>query len=272
MSKIEWTDQTWNPWTGCTKVSPGCDHCYMYRDYPRLREMGNPGYQNAPDLVRVALGQLEKPRTWRKPRMVFVCSMSDFFHPAVPPAVRLQVFQLMTETAESQGHIYQLLTKRPGLAAGFWQAHQEELGEWHPNIWLGTSVENQKYAPRLTVLARAPAKVRFVSAEPLLGPVDIEPWLQDQEFHWIICGGESGPEARPMATEWARSLRDQARRSGVPFFLKQLGGRRDKRGGPKAVLDGQRWQEMPAPGQQLGIERSGGASYRAAPPEPAHRT
>ncbi len=241
---IEWTDQTWNPWTGCTKVSPGCDNCYMFRDYPRLHALGNPGYPSTPDQVHIVQNQLAKPLTWRTPRMTFVCSMSDFFHPAVSDAVRLPTFLTMVE-ATQQGHTFQVLTKRPGLAVSFWQDHQQEIGQWPSRIWLGTSVESQKYAPRLTVLARVPAPVKFVSAEPLLATVDLTPWLEARQVQWIIAGGESGPTARPMCPDWARSLRDQAHRAGVPFFLKQLGGHPDKRGGPKATLDGQPWAQMP---------------------------
>ena len=250
MTKIEWTERTWNPWTGCTKISPGCDNCYMFRNYPRLRSMGNPGYQATPETVRVIDSQLDKPLSWTKPVMVFVCSMSDYFHPAVPDDLRYRTFLNMAHSAEKTGHTFQLLTKRPGLAAAFWERHKNELKTWHPNIWLGTSVETQKYAPRLTVLARIPAPVRFVSAEPLIGPVDLTEWLDAGQVHWIIAGGESGPNARDMQTEWVQDLRDQAHRYGASFFLKQLGGPSDKRGGQKAVLDGKIHHEMPTAGQQ----------------------
>ncbi len=208
--------------------------------------MGVRGYGDGPDEVRVIPEQLERPLGWEKPRMVFVCSMSDYFHPAVPDEARLRTFQVMTEAAEKSGHTFQLLTKRPGLAAAFWEKHKDEFRDWHPRIWAGVSVEQQKYAPRLTVLARLPAPVKFVSAEPLLGPVGLEQWLEAGQLQWIIAGGESGPGARPMDPDWAGSLRDQAREAGVPFFLKQLGGAGNKRGGREAILDGRRWQEMPA--------------------------
>ena len=247
MSRIEWTERTWNPWTGCTKISPGCDNCYMFRDYPRLRAMGNPSYQNTPEKVHVVDSQLDRPPSWTKPVMVFVCSMSDYFHPGVEDEVRYRTFLNMTRSAEKRGHTFQLLTKRPGLAVAFWERHKDELKTWHPNIWLGTSVENQKYAPRLTVLARVPAAVKFVSAEPLLDEVNLTEWLEAGQVDWIIVGGESGPDARPMKTEWVRNLRDQARENDVSFFLKQLGGTSDKRGGDKAVLDGRIHHEMPAP-------------------------
>ena len=144
----------------------------------------------------------------------------------------------MFRAAGGRGHIFQVLTKRPGRAVAFWERYKSVLGgEWHPNVWTGTFVDLQKYAPRLTVLARLPAPVRFCSAEPLLGPLDLRPWLKD--VHWLIVGGESGPDARPMETEWAQDLREQAAGRGVAFFLKQLGGYPDKRGGLKAMLDGQ---------------------------------
>ena len=245
-SRIEWTDETWNPWTGCTKVSPGCDHCYMYAMYPRLKAMGVTGYQEGPEEVQIIPSRFYEPLSWKRPRMVFVCSMSDFFHPSVSYEQNYRAFEAMTWAAQQRGHIFQLLTKRPGRAVGFWERYRGNFyGEWHPNIWMGTSVENQKYAPRLTVLGRIPAPVRFVSAEPLLGPLDLSQWLEDGTLSWVIAGGESGPRARPMETDWARGLRDQSVNAGVPFFLKQLGGAARKRGGVDAVLDGHRWTEMP---------------------------
>ena len=148
--------------------------------------------------------------------------------------------------AASGGHIFQVLTKRPGRAVAWWRTSERRLSlDWPSNIWIGTSVENQKYAPRLAVLARLPAPVRFVSDEPLLDSVDLRPWLDDGVLQWVIVGGESGPRARPMELNWARELRDQSTRAGVPFFLKQLGGKRGKRAGAEAVLDGRSWQEYP---------------------------
>ena len=245
-SRIEWTDETWNPVTGCTRVSPGCENCYMFTMYPRLKAMGVAGYGTEPDDVQLVPRRLKGPLSWTRPRVVFVCSMADLFHHEVPFAFIHQVFQTMTKAADQRGHIFQLLTKRPGRAVAFWEAYQDHFeGRWHPNIWMGTSVENQKYAPRLTVLGRIPAPVRFVSAEPLLGPLDLGQWLDAGQLQWVIVGGESGPKRRPMETDWAKSLRDQAVGAGVPFFLKQLGGAREKRGGVNAVLDGQRWTQMP---------------------------
>ena len=246
MSAIEWTDQTWNPVTGCTKVSPGCRGCYMYREYPRLKRMGVAGYEHSPDVVSLLGARLLEPQRWRKPRMVFVNSMSDTFHERVPDHYLRWMFQAML-AAVARGHIFQLLTKRPQRALAWWNRYQGDFpdGEWPAGIWLGTSVETQRYAePRIGRLVRIPAPVRFVSAEPLLGPLDLELWM-DGGLQWVIVGGESGPRARPMKEHWARDLLGQCARAGVPAFLKQLGGRRDKRGGEKAVIDGRRWTEMP---------------------------
>ena len=158
-STIEWTDETWNPITGCSRVSPGCDNCYMFALYPRLHAMGVPGYEATADTVQMLPNRLNAPLTWGKPRRVFVNSMSDLFHPKVPFEFISQVFGVMQQADQ---HIFQVLTKRPGLAVGWWeQCGKHEFGEWPSNVWIGTSVENQKYAPRLTVLGRIPAKIRF---------------------------------------------------------------------------------------------------------------
>ena len=228
-STIEWTDETWNPVTGCSRVSPGCDNCYMFALYPRLHAMGVPGYEAAPDIVQMLPNRLNAPLTWAKPRRVFVNSMSDLFHKQVPFEFITDVFKVMREADQ---HIFQVLTKRPGRAVGWWeQCGKHEFGEWPKNVWIGTSVENQKYAPRLTVLGRIPAEIRFVSAEPLLGPLDLTQWLEDDTLQWVIAGGESGPRARPMEEEWALALRDQSDDAEVKFFFKQWGGRRGKRRG-----------------------------------------
>ena len=198
-SSIEWTDETWNPVTGCTRVSPGCDHCYMYALYPRLKGMNVRGYETGPDDVRLLPERLQTPLTWKKPRRVFVNSMSDVFHPRVPFAFVLEMFQVMQEAASRHGHIFQVLTKRPGRAVGWWKEHEQYFsGGWPGNIWIGTSVESQKYAPRLTVLGRLPAPIRFVSAEPLLDRLDLTEWLESGVLQWVIVGGESGSGAR----EW----------------------------------------------------------------------
>ncbi len=245
-STIEWTDETWNPVTGCTRVSPGCDNCYMFALYPRLRGMGVRGYETEPGDVRRLPERLEAPLTWKRPRRVFVNSMSDVFHPHVPFDFVYDIFDVMRRASEERGHVFQVLTKRPGRAVAWWKEYRDHFDDtWPKNVWMGTSVESQKYAPRLTVLARVPAPIRFVSAEPLLGPVDLTPWLDAGDVQWVITGGESGRAARPMDPDWARSLRDQCERADVPFFLKQLGGRRGKRSGDQAVIDGRTWTDAP---------------------------
>ena len=250
-SAIEWTDETWNPVTGCSRVSPGCDNCYMFALYPRLKAMGVPGYEMAPDEIQLLPERLNAPLTWKSPRRVFVNSMSDVFHPRVPFKFVCEIFSVMDQAARERGHVFQVLTKRPGRAVGWWEKHGWQFPEgWPPNIWIGTSVESQKYAPRLTVLSRLPAPIRFVSAEPLLEAVDLSPWLDSGDLHWVIVGGESGHKARPMDLQWVRDLRDQSKRAGVAFFLKQLGGVRNKRGGEKAMIDDQKWLQMPAAEQQ----------------------
>ena len=238
-SAIEWTDATWNPVTGCTKVSPGCDNCYAERIDKRWGR----------DFSKVMLrpDRLEEPLCWKKPRMVFTCSMADLFHSQVRWDFLGTVFDVMIETPR---HTYQVLTKRVSRMA--WWAenmaaitHERQLPwEWPENVWAGASVESQLFIGRLNQLARVPAKVRFVSAEPLLGPLDLA--LDMKPISWVIVGGESGPGARPMDLDWARTIRDQCALWGVPFFLKQLGGVKDKRSGDKAVLDGRTWREFPA--------------------------
>ena len=196
--------------------------------------------------------RLRAPLYWKKP-YVFVNSMSDVFHPRVPFDYVTEMFSVMREASAKYGHIFQALTKRPGRAVAWWREYQSEFADgWPPNIWIGTSVESQKYAPRLTVLERLPAPVRFVSAEPLLERLDLTEWLNRGALQWVIVGGESGPGARPMDIDWARSLRDQCRRVDTPFFLKQLGGLRNKRAGEKALVDGERWTEMPLGMQLIG--------------------
>ena len=242
-STIEWTDETWNPVTGCSRVSPGCDNCYMFALYPRLRGMAVPGYGASPDTVQMLPERVEAPLSWRSPRRVFVNSMSDLFHPHVEFDFIADVFDVMRQ---ANRHVFQVLTKRPGRAAGWWEKQGEaSFGEWPSNVWMGTSVESQKYAPRLSVLRRIPADIRFVSAEPLLERVDLTPWLEDGTLQWVIAGGESGARARAMDIDWVRDLRDQSTDAGVAFFLKQLGGRRGKRSGDEAVVDDQSWRQLP---------------------------
>ena len=242
-STIEWTDETWNPVTGCSRISPGCDNCYMFALYPRLRAMSVPGYEASPDSVQMLPERLRVPLSWRRPRRVFVNSMSDLFHPHVGYGFISDVFAVM---GQARQHVFQVLTKRPGRAAGWWNSRgQATFGEWPDNVWMGTSVESQKYAPRLSVLRRIPATVRFVSAEPLLERIDLSPWLEDGTIQWVIAGGESGPRARPMDLDWARDLRDQSAKADVAFFLKQLGGKRGKQSGVDAILDDSTWLELP---------------------------
>ena len=244
-SMIEWTDETWNPVTGCTRLSPGCDHCYMFTLYPRLTAMGVRGYEGRPDEVRLLPERLETPMSWTKPRRVFVNSMSDLFHRSVPYDFIDSIFDVMGRAGE-RGHVFQVLTKRPGRAVAWWKRNEDRYeGAWPKQVWIGTSVESQRYAPRISVLARLPAPVRFVSAEPLLEAVDLGPWLHAGDVQWVIVGGESGRSARAMDLDWVRKLRDQTLEAGAAFFLKQLGGVRNKRGGDAAQVDGRTWRQMP---------------------------
>lgn len=258
-SAIEWTEATWNPVTGCDRVSEGCDHCYALTLAARLKAMGNPRYQRDGDPRRSGPGfgvtlhedQLQLPFRWRRPRSVFVNSMSDLFHDAVPDEFIAKVWDVMVRTPQ---HTYQVLTKRPGRMASLlgrrgleFCASEGSVPRPQPNIWLGTSVENQKWADvRIPKLLQTPSAVRFLSCEPLLGPISLEAWLtplDNDGIDWAIVGGESGPGARPMHPEWARSLRDQCVAAAVPFFFKQWGGRTPKSGGRE--LDGRKWDEMP---------------------------
>jgi protein gp37 len=238
-SSIEWTEATWNPTTGCDQISPGCDNCYALTLAKRLKAMGNAKYQvdgdhrtSGPGFgVSVHEEALDVPRRWRAPRTVFVNSMSDLWHARVPSDFIVRVFNVMVETPQ---HTYQLLTKRPRRVARM----ASEL-PWPRNVWVGVSVETQEQAWRVAELRRVPAAVRFISAEPLLGPLD----LDLAGFDWLIAGGESGPRHRLMDERWALDLRDQCARSGVAFFFKQWGGVRAKTGGRE--LEGRTWDDMP---------------------------
>ena len=264
-SSIEWTDETWNPVTGCSRVSPGCDNCYMYTLYPRLRAMRVPGYDARPDVVQLQPDRLNLPLSWSKPRRVFVNSMSDAFHPDIPDEYLLSMFQIMKQSIDRGGHVFQVLTKRPGRAVAWWQKHSSYFPDgWPENVWLGTSVENQKYAPRLTVLARVPAPVRFASVEPLLGPVDLTAWLSAGALSWVIVGGESGQRARRMDLTWLDTLKSQCEESGVALFVKQLGtlwaravGSKDSKGGsPADWPDGiasRKYPKMENPASQITV-------------------
>ena len=248
-SKIEWTDATWNPTTGCTKVSSGCDHCYAHKlAHERLALLYSgqlpvvqtPDNAADPFSIRLWPNRLRQPASWRKPRIVFVNSMSDLFHVDVPDAFVRQVFQVMLEVDR---HIYQVLTKRPARAVRFFRRNPDLFpsGRVPRHIWMGTSVESQDVAHRVSQLRTLPAEIRFLSCEPLLGPLDVDL----TGIHWVIAGGESGAEFRPMEEAWALGLRDQCRSAGTPFFFKQWGGRRAKAGG--RLLEGRTWDEMPVP-------------------------
>jgi len=230
---------TWNPTTGCDRTSPGCDQCYALTLAKRLKAMGQPRYQQDGDErtsgpgfgLAVHWDLLELPRRWRSPRTIFVNSMSDLMHPSVPTEFIASVFATMAATPQ---HTYQVLTKRSQRLAAL--AHELD---WPPNLWMGVSVETQPYAFRLRDLRPVPVRVRFVSAEPLLGPVE----LDLDGIGWVIAGGESGPKARPVEPEWVRSVRDQCEAARVPFFFKQWGGRTPKAGG--RTLDGRLHDDMP---------------------------
>jgi protein gp37 len=239
-SAIEWTEATWNPTTGCDRISAGCDNCYALTLSKRLKAMGSAKYQADGDPrtsgpgFGVALHEdvLEVPRRWREPRVVFVNSMSDLFHARVPLEYVQQVFEVMRETPR---HTYQVLTKRAVRLARV----APQL-EWPANVWMGVSVENSDEVARIDELRRVPAAVRFVSAEPLLGPLS---GLNLSDIDWLIAGGESGRNCRPMNPEWVRGLREQCRQSGTAFFFKQWGGRTPKIGGRQ--LDGREHSAMP---------------------------
>jgi protein gp37 len=231
-SAIEWTDATWNPVTGCTKVSPGCKHCYAERLAAHLQAMGNPRYRRG-FAVTLHPDQLTLPLRWRQPKRIFVNSMSDLFHEAIPEEFIRQVFMVM---AQAHWHMFQILTKRAQRLADL-----APRLSWPPNVWQGVSVENTHYTGRIAYLQQVSAAVRFLSIEPLLGPIDALPL---KGIHWVIVGGESGPHHRPIDPAWVRGIRDQCLAAGVPFFFKQWGGRTAKSGG--RVLDGRVWNEIPA--------------------------
>lgn len=278
-STIEWTDASWNPVTGCTKVSAGCDHCYAERFAERWRGAPRHPYEQGFDLKRWP-ERLAVPLGWTKPRRVFVNSMSDLWHPGVPVEFIADIFAVM---AVSPQHTYQALTKRPRRQQNtlnddtFVQMVWDRIPSWRarststrqdyslpawplPNVWIGTSVEDQNVAYRIDFLTQTPAVVRFLSCEPLLGPLDLSRWLWEDApctngldngcpdtrrdvLHWIIAGGESGPGFRVPQPQWMRSLRDQALDAHVAFFFKQWGGLTPKANG--RTLDGRTWDEYP---------------------------
>lgn len=230
-SGIEWTESTWNPITGCNKISPGCKHCYAERMAERLQAMGQPNYRNGFDLT-LQPQALELPLQWKKPQTIFVNSMSDLFHRDVTLEYIQRVFDVMRR---AHWHRFQILTKRADRLSQL----DREL-DWPTNVWMGVSVENSDYVHRIEDLRRTRARVKFLSLEPLLGPL---PNLNLRGIDWVIVGGESGPGSRPMRPEWVIEIRDQCRRSQVAFFFKQWGGKNKKRAG--RLLEGRTWDEMP---------------------------
>ncbi|MBI3159695.1 MAG: phage Gp37/Gp68 family protein [Chloroflexi bacterium] len=229
-STIEWTQATWNPWHGCTKVSPGCKHCYMYRDKKR--------YGQNPKIVTRSKTTFHDPLKWDGARLIFTCSWSDWFIEEADPW-RNEAWDVIKRTPN---HTYQILTKRPERILENLPA---DWGNGWNNVWLGTSIENQEYVFRMKLLTTVPAWTRFISAEPLIGPIDFGDLTG---VHWIITGGESGPRARPMDLEWAKSIRDQCAKSGVLYFHKQNGGtaKIDGAWGGRRI-DGQTWDAIPQP-------------------------
>lgn len=230
-SKIEWTDSTWNPLTGCNKVSPGCKYCYAERMAARLKAMGNPSYQNGFALTLHETA-LNLPLSWKKPQSIFVNSMSDLFHEDVPLDFIQRVFDVMRQAS---WHTFQILTKRSHRLAEL-----APVIEWPDNVWMGVSVENEEYSYRIDHLRNVNAFIRFLSLEPLLGPISN---LNLENVEWVIVGGESGPHSRKMDVDWVTEIRDTCIRNGVPFFFKQWGGVNRKRTG--RMLEGVTWDEMP---------------------------
>jgi protein gp37 len=230
-SKIEWTESTWNPLTGCNKISPGCKHCYAERMAKRLHAMGQPNYINGFKLT-MHPQVLEKPLEWKTPQVIFVNSMSDLFHKDVPLDFIQQVFDVMKR---AHWHQFQVLTKRSERLL--------ELSpklEWVDNIWMGVSVENADYTFRIDHLRKTGARIKFLSVEPLLGPI---PKMNLKGINWVIVGGESGPGARPLEREWVVDIKNQCIKARVPFFFKQWGGVQKKKAG--RLLDGKTWDQMP---------------------------
>lgn len=230
-SSIEWTESTWNPVTGCTKVSPGCKFCYAERMALRLKLMGQPHYKEG---FRLTLhpDSLELPLKWKHPSVVFVNSMSDLFHEKIPLSFLIEAFRVMSE---ADWHIFQVLTKR----AKYLEKVSAKL-PWPENVWMGVSVESEKYLWRINHLKAVPAVIKFLSLEPLLGPL---PNMDLHGIDWVIVGGESGPGSRPVKKEWITEIRDQCLAADVKFFFKQWGGMNKKLAGRE--LEGRTWDEMP---------------------------
>ena len=232
-SAIEWTEATWNPVTGCSQVSPGCAHCYAKTFAERWRGVPGHPYEQGFDL-RLWPERVEVPLRWMKPRTIFVNSMSDLFHEAIPDTYIARVFETMEKAS---WHTFQVLTKREDRLA----ALAPRL-RWAPNVWMGVTIENRRFVQRADVLRDVPAAVRFISAEPLLGPLE---GLVLDDIDWLIVGGESGPGHRRVDPDWIRDLRDRSAREDVAFFFKQWGGPRPKSRGRE--LDGREWDELPTP-------------------------
>ncbi|MDT4968447.1 MAG: hypothetical protein QOJ64_3184 [Acidobacteriota bacterium] len=230
-SSIEWTEATWNPVTGCTKISPGCKHCYAERLSVRLQAMGQPNYADGFTLT-LQPRMLELPLQWKSPQTIFVNSMSDLFHKNVPSEYIQRVFDVMTRAS---WHRYQILTKRSERLM-----QMSSQLPWRSHVWMGVSVENEEYKFRIDHLRATAAEVKFLSLEPLLGAL---PRLNLHDIDWVIVGGESGPKARPLREEWVIEIREQCLTSGVPFFFKQWGGVNKKRAG--RLLEGRTWDQMP---------------------------
>ena len=239
-SGIEWTDATWNPVTGCSKVSPGCAHCYAETLSRRFGWSAAPWTaSNAAANVVLHPDRLDQPESWRRPRMVFVNSMSDLFHERIPDDFVFAVFDVMHRVDR---HTYQVLSKRPErMRDVVGRYYRQRRSEPLPNVWLGVSIENNRWVGRANDLRATPAAVRFVSAEPLLGPL---PDLELTDIDWLIAGGESGPVRRPPQAEWFRHLRDVCVRADVAFFFKQWGGRTPRAAGRE--LDGRTWDDLPS--------------------------
>lgn len=231
-TSIEWTEATWNPVTGCDRVSHGCDHCYAERLALRLEAMGSSRYKNGFKLT-IHEDLIDRPLRWREPRIIFVNSMSDLFHENVPADVIRRIFATMNQAT---WHTFQILTKRPMELLRY-----VESLRWTPNIWMGVTVESYRYTHRIRALRMVPASVRFVSFEPLLSGIPMETSLEG--IHWAIIGGESGPGARPMEKRWVKDLKRLCRKHGTAFFFKQWGGFNKKATG--RTLDGRTWDEMP---------------------------
>lgn len=238
-TKIEWTGTSWNPVTGCTKTSPGCRNCYAERMANRLMKMGQPKYINGFE-VALHYNEIEQPLKWKKPQVIFVNSMSDLFHEDIPDKFIIKMFDVMSK---AHWHTFQILTKRSKRLV--------EIAPrlpWPKNIWMGVSVENSDYVYRMDDLGKVPAYIRFVSMEPLLGPISRFPY---NKTDWVIVGGESGPHARPVEKSWVLEIRDQCVLHGIPFFFKQWGGTNKKKTG--RLLDGIIWDNSP-PSNQISYQ------------------